>query len=130
MKRKYLILTILLIILFVISMSQKVLALDLNIIESARENEENSASNLSIDDATTNTDSSNTSDDSTNSIDSLSATPQRINNTTNTAVTVSNASNTSGSGVLTIDNILSILLLVVGFLLILLSIAIMIRLKK
>ena len=130
MKRKYLILTILLIILFVISMSQKVLALDLNIIESARENEENSALNLSIDDATTNADSSNTSNASTNSIDSLSATPQRINNTTNTAVTVSNASNTSGSGVLTIDNILSILLLVVGFLLILLSIAKMIRLKK
>ena len=125
MKKISVVLVTSIIFLFVVFFSTSVFAVDMNIIDRARENETSSAEDLSLD-ATTTGNITSTSDNYPTATSYSRTTPTPTS--TSQSVTVS-TTNSQSSGVLTIDNILSILLLVVGFLLILLAIAILIRLK-
>ena len=160
--------------LLVFSCFQAVYAVDLNLIDSIRQNEITSAENLAIENSVANTTDTvdttentlynttlTTSDSNTissdndisttyNSIDDIdydtpiydsynyydtSATSNTTSNTTSyqntssSTTTVTSNYNTSSSN-MSLGNILSILLIVVGFVLILLGIAIIIRVKK
>lgn len=121
MKKTCFILVALIAFLFILSGVQNVYAIDLNLINSVRENEINSAENLSV----------NTLVEENNTISNNDGNTINENNTTDTLLStnVSNVTSTT-DGTLTIGNILNILLVVVGVLLILLGIAIMIRMNR
>lgn len=123
MKKTCFILITLIAFLFIMSGVQNVYAIDLNLINSVRENEINTAENLSV-----NTNAYNTTDIDSNSNFEDEDTAINDDNTIPTT-NVSNVTNTT-DGTLTIENILNILLVVVGVLLILLGIAIMIRMNR
>lgn len=130
-------------ILFIFFFATQAYALDMNLINSIRENELNSAQNLS-----TNTLSNNANTNSPGinldltepSNNSISNNANRNSNTANTNTNNSSNTPTPNNSVSSITdlpeaslglaNILNILLLVVGVLLILLGIAIIIKIKK
>lgn len=121
MKKNHLIVITLIIFLFIALGAQSVYAIDLNLINSIRENEVDSAENLSLNTSNTNTTIGNTTvNDNSSYSNSTSNLP---------STSVSNVTSTT-DGTLTIENILNILLVVVGVLLILLGIAIMIRMNR
>lgn len=127
------------IILCILLFATKCYALDMNLINSIRENELNSAQNLS-----TNTLSNNANTNSPGIIINLpenNTNNSETNNTFNNSNTAEITSNTLINNNITsitdlpeaslgLANILNILLLVVGILLILLGIAIIIKTKK
>lgn len=120
-------------ILFVIFSIQNVYAIDLNLINSVRENEIESAENLTLDTRVNNTTNDTYDDDETLNNTYDNATDDEITNNSDTLPsTNTNVSNVTSAadGTLTIANILNILLVVVGFLLILLGIAILIRINR
>ena len=131
-------------ILAIIGYVQSVYAIDLDLINSVRQNEIISAENLILDDnnvtqqnVTTATDTNTVDNTIVNNVvsntvlDNTTAKPQvnEVENTLAPTTTVTTNYNTS-SNTLSIGNILSILLIVVGFLLLLLGIAILIRMKR
>ena len=139
MKKIILISFVMIAILFVFSCVQSVYAIDLNLINSIRENEISTAENLAIDNSIVqentllnnfNNGTLETAENNTlNTVDSRTLTTNTIGSETVNPTTVTTTT-TPTANTLSVANILTILLIVVGFLLILLGIAIMIRLKK
>lgn len=127
MKKTNVIITLILFVLFFFIGTINVHAIDLNLINTVRENEINSAGNLN---------SSTNNNTQTNSIN-LSGNGSLISNSTglnNTQFELpsTNVTNVIGteSESLSIGNILNILLIVVGVLLVFLGIAIIIRINR
>lgn len=129
--KKIILITLITTILIMLGI-QSVSAIDLNLINSVRENEITSSENLSLN---TNTSEEFLDEDEywedENDIFFEDEFDNSIEDTdiTNTSTVISNVT-TPQDGTLTIGNILNILLVVVGVLLILLGIAIMIRMNR
>ena len=135
MKKSIFVLFVMIALLLIMAGFQSVYAIDLNLINSVRENEITSAQNLAIDNTTGtyNNAYSNSTYNAYNTYNTYTPESQTFTTISNTPdtppTTVVGNTTTTASNTLTIGNILSILLIVVGLLLIFLGIAILIRMK-